>query len=415
MKRQVTDLTRPGLVILAALGALALLGVLSIYGAESVRAGRPTFAIKQVLFLGVSAGAAVAVLKIGYRRIAQYAYPIALLAVALLVPLTVAKMLGIEFGGLLSPRRNVYRWITLPGFQLQPSEFMKLAYILGLAHYLRFRKNYRRFSGLLLPFGLTMIPLGLILTEPDLGTALLLMPVLFVILFLAGAHLKHLALIALFGVVCVPIVAKPYQIARITTLLMQSESFRQHIVEDSERYAFLETERYAFLEINKQSAANWRQGHGWQLIHSKAALGSGGILGQGWGEGTYVEYGFLPDRHNDFVFSLVGHQFGLLGCLVILGCFAAIILAGATIATATTEPEGRLLAVGVVALLAAQVTINIGMTVGLMPITGMTLPFVSYGGSSLLVNSTAIALLISVSQDRPFLLSPKPFEFPSER
>ena len=128
-----------------------------------------------------------------------------------------------------------------------------------------------------------------------------------------------------------------------------------------------------------------------------------------------MDYGFLPDRHNDFVFSLVGHQFGLLGCLVILGCFAAIIMAGATIATATTEPEGRLLAVGVIALLAAQVTINIGMTVGLMPITGMTLPFVSYGGSSLLANAMAIALLISVSQDRPFLLSPKPFEFPAER
>lgn len=407
MKRPVTDLTRPGTIILAAVGVLALVGVLSMYGVESVRAGRPMFTIKQMLFLGVSAGAGVGILKIGYRRIARYAYPIALLAVALLVPLTVAKTLGIELGGLLSPRRNVYRWITLPGFHLQPSEIMKLAYILALAHYLRFRKNYRQFSGLLLPFGLTMIPLGLILTEPDLGTALLMMPVLFVMLFLAGAHLKHLALIALVGVVCVPFVAKPYQIARITTLLMQSESFRERVAEDPERYAFL--------RLDQQSVANWRQGNGWQLIHSKAALGSGGVLGQGWGEGTYVDYGFLPDRHNDFVFSLVGHQFGLLGCLVILGCFAAIIMAGATIATATTEPEGRLLAVGVVALLAAQVTINIGMTVGLMPITGMTLPFVSYGGSSLLVNSTAVALLISVSQDRPFLLSPKPFEYPSER
>ena len=407
MKRPASDLTRPGSIILAAVAVLALLGVLSIYGAESVRADRPTFAIKQVLFLGVSAGAGYVFLKIGYRRIARHAYPIALVALAFLVPLTVAKMLGIEFGGLLSPRRNVYRWITLPGFHLQPSEFMKLAYILALAHYLRFRKNYRRFSGLLLPFGLTMIPLGLILTEPDLGTALLLMPVLFVMLFLAGAHLKHLALIALVGVACVPIVAKPYQIARITTLLMQSESFRERVTEDPNRYAFL--------GLDKQSVANWRQDNGWQLIHSKAALGSGGVLGQGWGEGTYVDYRFLPDRHNDFVFSLVGHQFGLLGCLVILGCFAAIIMAGATIATATTEPEGRLLAVGVVALLAAQVTINIGMTVGLMPITGMTLPFVSYGGSSLLANSMAVALLISVSQDRPFLLSPKPFEFPAER
>ena len=406
MKRSVTDLTRPGTIILAAVCVLALVGVLAIYGGESARAGRPTFAIKQMLFLCVSAGAGVVMLKIGYRRIAQHAYPIALLAVALLIPLTVAKMLGLELGGLLSPRRNVYRWISLPGFHLQPSEFMKLAYILGLAHYLRFRKNYRRFSGLLLPFGLTMIPLGLILSEPDLGTALLMMPVLFVMLFLAGAHLKHLALIALVGVVCVPIVAKEYQLERITTLLMQSELFRERVVQNPEHYAFL--------GLDKRSVATWRQDNGWQLVHSKAALGSGGVFGQGWGQGTYVDYEFLPDRHNDFVFSLVGHQFGLVGCLVVLGCFAAIIVSGATIATATTEPEGRLVAVGVVALLAAQVTINIGMTVGLMPITGMTLPFVSYGGSSLVANAMAIALLISVSQDRPFLLSPKPFEFPSQ-
>ena len=405
MKRPAFDLTRPGITMVVAVGVLAAIGLLSIYGAESARTAPAPYALKQALFVGISACAGAVVLRIGYRKIARHSYPIAVAAVVLLVPLTVAKVTGIELGGLLSPRRNVYRWITLPGFQLQPSECMKLGYILALAHYLRFRKNYRRFRGLLLPFGLTLIPLILILTEPDLGTALLMMPVLFVMLFLAGAHLRHLALIALLGAVCMPLVAKPYQRARITTLMMQSESFRERVAEDPERFAFL--------GLDKRALANWRQDDGWQLIHSKAALGSGGLVGQGWGEGTYVEYGFLPDRHNDFVFSLVGHQFGLIGCLVIVACFAVIILSGATIALATTEPEGRLLAVGVVALLAAQVTINVGMTVGLMPITGMTLPFVSYGGSSMVVNGMAVALLISVSQDRPFLLAPKPFEYAS--
>ncbi|NOX57470.1 MAG: FtsW/RodA/SpoVE family cell cycle protein, partial [Planctomycetes bacterium] len=148
-----------------------------------------------------------------------------------------------------------------------------------------------------------------------------------------------------------------------------------------------------------------------QLVASKAALGSGGLFGHGWGKGTYVEHSFLPDRHNDFVFSIVGHQWGLVGCLVVLCCYVVIIVAGVEIASVTPEPCGRLLAMGVVCLIAAQTLINVGMTVGMMPITGMTLPFVSYGGSSLLTNAIAAALLISVSQHRPFTLARKPFEW----
>ncbi|MCH7808829.1 MAG: FtsW/RodA/SpoVE family cell cycle protein [Planctomycetes bacterium] len=146
-------------------------------------------------------------------------------------------------------------------------------------------------------------------------------------------------------------------------------------------------------------------------IHSKNAIASGGLFGYGWGKGIYVTSGLLPDRHNDFVFSIIAHQWGLFACLLVLACFAAITMAGVAIASATSEPFARLLAVGLTALIATQALVNVGMTVGLMPITGMTLPFVSYGGSSLLTNFVAVALLISISKHRPYLLALKPFEF----
>ena len=187
---------------------------------------------------------------------------------------------------------------------------------------------------------------------------------------------------------------------------MQSDSLRRRIIADPEKYTFT--------GVSRQEALEWEASSGMQLVRSKAALGSGGAFGQGWGRGTYVEYNFLPDRHNDFVFAIVGHQWGIIGCFVVLACYVVIVVAGVEIASETAEPCGRLLAMGVVCLIAAQVLINVGMTIGLMPITGMTLPFVSYGGSSLLTNFLAIALLVSVSQHRPFTLARKPFDWTTQ-
>jgi cell division protein FtsW (lipid II flippase) len=284
---------------------------------------------------------------------------------------------------------------------------MKLAYVLALAWYLRYRKNYRRFTGLMLPFVLSAIPLALILLEPDLGTVLLLIPVLFSMLFVAGARLRHLAVIVLIGIACVPLAwgqIKGYQRARVTAVLLQSPTLRQAVIDHPEDYKQLATRRQAL---------EWAASSGYQLVHSKNAIGSGGFFGQGWGDGVYVNHTLLPDRHNDFIFSVVAHQWGLMGCLLVLGCYTAIVLAGIQIAASTTDPFGRLLAVGVVTLLAVQVLINVGMASGLMPITGMTLPFLSYGGSSLIISFLSLALLVSISQHRPFLLATRPFEFTS--
>lgn len=409
MKRRAGELTRAGWAIVIAVAILYAVGLASIYASEAGKP-KPLYTYKQIVFLLGSLVISYAILRMGFQRIYRHAYLIFGLALAALVPLAVARLLHYDFGGLIPEVRGACRWIRLPGFQLQPSEFMKVAYILALAWYLRYRKNYRTLMGLIIPFVGSMVPLVLILLEPDLGTVLLIMPVLFGVLYLAGARVRHLVLIAAVGVALAPLLwmkMRPYQRQRITAVLLQSEALRKSIDQNPERFWYLNQDTTAL----RSEARRWTRSSGMQLVRSKAALGSGGVLGQDWGHGTYVEYNFLPDRHNDFVFALIGHQWGLLGCLLVLACYAVITMAGMQIAISTDEPVGRLLAGGVVVLIATQVLINVGMGLGLMPITGMTLPFVSAGGSSLLTNFVAATLLISIARHRPFLLARKPFDY----
>ena len=178
------------------------------------------------------------------------------------------------------------------------------------------------------------------------------------------------------------------------------------VIANPDEYAFLNKDADAL----RREAREWTVSSGMQLVRSKAALGSGGCFGQGWGHGTYVKYNFLPDRHNDFVFSLIGHQWGLVGCGVVLGLYALIAGCGVEIAQANTDPFARLISVGIIAMFAVEVIVNISMTLGLMPITGLTLPLVSYGGSSLVVSMIAVGLLNNVGRCRPFSVAGKGFE-----
>ncbi|MFQ5430783.1 MAG: FtsW/RodA/SpoVE family cell cycle protein, partial [Phycisphaerae bacterium] len=155
----------------------------------------------------------------------------------------------------------------------------------------------------------------------------------------------------------------------------------------------------------------WRLNEGYQLNQSKIALGSGGTFGRGFTEGAFFRHALLPEEHNDFIFAVIGHQWGFVGCMAVLTCYLIVIAAGLTIASMTSDPLGRLLAVGVCALISAQTIINTGMTIGLMPITGMSLPFISMGGSGLITNYLAIGLLVSIARRRPVDFAPKPFEF----
>ena len=367
---------------------LTALGLFGVYAGESGGEELPAQTLRQAGFLGAGLIGVMLIQLVGYRAIGCYAYALFAVVLILLILLIVARKVSLH--PFIQPKRNTYRWIFIGPINVQVSEYTKVVYIVALAFYLRFRTNYRSFSGLFMPFILTLVPVALILKEPDLGTSLLLLPTLFVMLYVAGAKLKHLLTIVVLGaVVAVAFYRSPlmndYQRDRIHSLLNQDDT-------------------------NDRMRLN----EGYQLNQSKIALGSGGLFGKGVRQSAFFRHNLLPEEHNDFIFAVVGHQWGFAGCMAVMLLYLVMIASGLTIASSTTDPFGRLLAVGVCALLFAQMSINIGMTIGLMPITGMTLPFVSMGGSSLVANYLAIGLLIDVARRRPPDLAKKPFEFENE-
>ena len=396
--------------LLVSVLALVLIGILTIYAVGNPLETSPatkTAALagywkKQLLFAILGGGCFVAANLVNYRRlgaVSAWIYAVVLLLLAYLLVSRYVMTLPFAPG-----RNNVHRWIVfhprLP--QLQPSEFCKVAYILALAWYLRYRSNYRRFRALIAPFAVTLLPMMLILPEPNLGTVLLMMPILFTMLFVAGAQVKHLALIALLAVVFSPglwLTMRSYQRARISGVVLQSEWVRQK----AETYPLVSK----VLVGGKFSERRWRSDWGYHLVRSKFAVASGGLAGHGFGHGPFLKYNFLDERHNDFIFSAIAHQWGFLGCVGLLGIYLLLAACGLEIAAHNTDPFARLLAVGLVAMFVVEVVVNVGMTLGLMPITGLTLPFVSYGGSSLLVNMTAVGLLNNVGRHRPFSVAPK--------
>jgi rod shape determining protein RodA len=389
MLRSLTRILPPlGWVILAATLLLSGFGLLAIYAGEIGTGLRPTGTLKQCAFLAASLVAFAIVQIPGYRRTGSWAYVLFALMLVLLTLLVVARK--VPMAPFVVPRRDAYRWIVLGPLSFQVSEFTKVVYVLALAAYLRFRTNYRSLRGLAGPFILTLIPTALILKEPDLGTSLLLLPAMFVMLFVAGAKIRHLLLFLVLGAAAAPAFyyspfMHDYQRQRIRSLIRQDD-------------------------IDKR----WRLNEGYQLNQSKIALGSGGFFGQGFRGGAFFRYNLLPEDHNDFIFAVLGHQWGFLGCTVILLCYLLIIVAGLTIASMTADPFGRLLAVGICALLIVQTIINVGMTMGLLPITGMTLPFASMGGSGLVANYLSLGLLVDVARRPPVSIAPKPFEFDYE-
>ena len=363
---------------------------------------------KQAIFAGVGLAGFIAINSINYRRLGSISYWIFAGVLVLLVILLFSKyVVVLPFA---KPIHGTYRWISfsiggraLPS--IQPSEFCKLAYILALAWYLRYRSNYRNFKALIGPFALTLLPMVLILPEPDLGTVLLMMPILFIMLFVAGAKVKHLLLIILMAMLISPMLwykMNRYQRMRISSVVLQNAWFR----EKAERHPTLGK----FLVGTEFTTREWRNDWGYQLIRSKYAIASGGIngaKGYGYRKGPFIKYNFLPERDNDFIFAVIAHQWGFWGCLGLLGLYVLIVSCGLEIAANNTDPFGRLLAIGIVAMFVVEVIINVGMTVGLMPITGLTLPFVSYGGSSLLICMTSVGLLNNIGRCRPFSLAPK--------
>ena len=360
--------------IVACSAALMALGLTAIDRGDALsQAG--TFLGRQALWGAVSLPAMLLMTLFPYRGLRHVAAPLFGLSLALLV--------AVYF---FPPRSGAQRWIPLGFMYLQPSEVAKLAFIFALAHYLMFRSNFRSLAGLAPPFVLTVVPMGLILKEPDLGTSLVFVPILFAMLFAAGARARHLLMVSVAGAALAPVLwmgMSAEQRSRVTAVFTQRDG------------------------------GSAPKGDGYHLHQSKQVLALGGVWGSEFGEMPLEDRAayHLPACRTDFVFCMVGERWGLFGGLAAFALYVLLFAQGLKVAAQTREPFGRLLAVGVVALLATQVVINTGMTVGLMPVTGITLPLLSYGGSSLLTTCIALGLLLNVGMRPGYEMAAEPFRW----
>ncbi len=317
-----------------------------------------TFASKQLVWIGVGLTLFFALLSIDYKKTSKYSYVFYFLALFLLVLVLLA---GKKIHG-------SRRWFSLGMFSLQPSEFMKIVYVLALSKYLSFKKEYDSFFDLLVPLILTIIPITLIAKQPDLGTSLILLPMFFTIIFAAGIRLVHLFSLIGIGMASIPLlwffILKDYQKGRIFGFLWPAQN------------------------------SDW--GAGYHRMQSLIAVGSGGFFGSGWGSGVQSQLNFIPEQHTDFIFSVIAEEMGFFRACTLLGLYMLFVFCGLGIALKSRDTMGRLIVVGFITMFSTQIFVNIGMTLGISPITGLTLPFMSYGGSSMLSSFIALSFIINV-------------------
>jgi rod shape determining protein RodA len=361
--------------------ALALIGLgwLGIARVEELTEQNGRLLHQQMAFSAIGLATMLLLCIANYRVLGRYSYPIFGLTLVLLVIVY-----------LFPPINNAHRWIRLGPIGFQPSELAKVAYVLALARYLMYRENYRRLRGLMVPLVLTLVPVLLVLKEPDLGTSLVFLPVFFVMLFVAGARGRDLACVALVGLLVLPVLwtqMSRQQKSRITALLDQP------------------------------AAGHRPSDNAYHLYQAKRVRALGGVWGSFFAGQPTDDLGAytLPEARSDFIFCVLGERFGLPGAALVLSLFALLTWRGLAIAAETREPFGRLLASGIAALFAVEMLINTGMTVGLLPITGLSLPLVSHGGSGMLAHAAALGLLLSVGLRPGYEMVNEPFRYVVER
>ncbi len=360
--------------LLTVIGLLIAVGLAALHHGDGL-VGGASLRDKQIVWFILAIPAGLLTAAVPYRRWRLWACWMFL-----------AGLVGLLAVYLFDARQGSQRWIPIGPLSLQPSEFMKLAYILALADYLLYRTSHRRLWGLIPPTVLTLVPVLLILKEPDLGTSLVFLPVFAAVSYAAGARVRHFVLAAVVAIALSPVLwmnMSSEQRSRVTSVFSQRDG------------------------------GQVPTGDGYQLHLSKQYLAFGGWLGREV-DGVTVDDPAalkLPASRTDFIFCLVGDRFGLVGTLGTLGLYVVLVAEIGRIASRTQDGFGRLVAVGVAALLAVQVTINAGMTVGLMPITGLTLPLLSYGGSSLVSTAIALGLVGSIALRPQFDVAGEPFLF----
>ena len=360
-----TKKTTPDITLLILTFTLLAIGLIMVYSASAVWAEYKFddsffFAKRQMLFAGVGILAMFFIMNIDYWTWRTWAKVLIIICFVLLLLVLIP--------GIGNVRNGSRSWIGIGAFSIQPSEFMKLAMIAFLAKFLSERQKFITSfkKGLAPSLGLVFLAFGMIMLQPDLGTGTVMVGTCIVMIFIAGARISHFVMLGLVGVAAFAalVVSAPYRIKRITSFLDP-----------------------------------WQDplGSGFQIIQSLFAIGPGGLFGLGLGE-SRQKFFYLPEPQTDFIFAILSEELGFIGGSFILLLFSLLLWRGIRIALGAPDLYGSFLAVGIIAMVAIQVMINIGVVTGLMPVTGITLPFLSYGGSSLTLMLMAIGVLLNISR-----------------
>lgn len=357
--------TTPDFILIILTLTILALGLIMVYSASAIWADYRFhdsffFAKRQLLFAGAGVIAMFLIMNVDYWSWRSWAKIIILICFVLLILVLIP--------GIGNVRNGSRSWIGVGAFSIQPSEFMKFAMIIFLAKYLSERqKQITSFiRGMLPSLALVFSAFGLIMLQPDLGTGTVMVGTCMMMIFVAGARVSHFAGLGVLGIAGFIglILSAPYRIDRITS----------------------------FIDPWKDPL-----GTGFQIIQSLFAIGPGGLFGLGLGK-SRQKFFYLPESHTDFIFAIVAEELGFIGGSFILLLFALLFWRGIRIALGAPDLFGSILAVGIIAMIAIQVMINIGVVVGLIPVTGITLPFLSYGGSSLTLMLMAVGVLLNISR-----------------
>ena len=355
---------KPDLILLLVTLLLVTVGTVMIYSSSSILAMErfrdgQFFVKKQIFFLFLGLLVMVLMTRIPYYKLRKLAWPSIVVSAVLLIAIWIPH-LGIRAGGAV-------RWLNLGIFSFQVSELAKVALILFLAHFLTQKANHIReiSQGLLIPFGITGVIVGLILLQPDFGTTVIISVITLMMIYLAGGRIVHLVGLATL-------------LLPVAVWLLLHRTYRL-------------TRLMAFMDPWKDP-----RNSGFQIIQSLIAFGSGGAFGVGIGDGMQKLF-YLPEPHTDFILSVIAEEGGLIGVGLILFLYIVLIIRGFQISLKAPELFGNLLASGLTMLLALEAFINIAGVMGLIPLKGLALPFLSYGGTSLIMSLIAVGILLNIS------------------
>ncbi|MCG8431404.1 MAG: rod shape-determining protein RodA [Candidatus Omnitrophica bacterium] len=340
---------------------IASIGIISIYSCTYRKEGQLWQDIykRQILWVVLGLGLFLIASHMDYRRLWDWAFVLYALAVFFLL---LVVILGIT-------RLGAQRWLKIGAFHFQPSEFAKIVTIIFLARYYTVsREGLARSIGI--PFAFIFLPMGLIIRQPDLGSGLLVLFIFIAVLFVAQVRMRHLLLLGVFLAASIP-------------LLWQ-------LLRDYQKERLL-----VFMNPDMDPL-----GAGYTIVQSKIAIGSGGLFGKGWLAGTQSQLHFLPESHTDFIFATFTEQWGLLGSVFLLILYYGLLSQAFGIGQRSHDQFGRILAHGIMFMIAVQMAINIAMNMGLAPVVGIPLPLMSYGGSSVLITFFCLGILASISRRR---------------